>query len=425
MIRDILVIGAGVLGLSSALHIKRLNPDKSVAVIDRLPGPGQGNTAKAAGIYLNLHTTRVNYLLGDSTIDWLYHLQGDLGYQIGLHQYGYLYLLNGGRYEKLKRAIPRARGLGVEVKTYEAEELGPLIPDLTMEFGDEEAELMGLKPIAGGVLGVKCGNVDPDALAQSLEAEFTKLGGEVFYGTEAKGLTIKPKRELGLPGEPYVWQDLTVTGAETSRGTIEAETTVVAAGVWAERLLAPLGFDPLMRPKNRVIFVFDDPRLRRLRLTPGFSDVGSLPFTSIPGISVYLKADPSEGSLWLGCADDLGRRYGLEDDPQPERGLYEDDMYHALVRYLPCFEGVRPVNSWAGQRAVNMLDRTPVVAPGPGMIYVGSASGYGITKSDGLGRAVAAVYGGEEEAELYGGRRLRVGDIGIDGRNVGKETFKV
>ena len=139
MIRDILVIGAGVLGLSSALHIKRLNPEKTVAVIDRLPGPGQGNTAKAAGIYLNLHTTLVNYLMGDSTIDWLYHLQGDLGYQIGLHQYGYLYLLDEGRYEKLKRAIPRARGLGVEVKTYEAEELGRLIPDLTLEFGDEEA----------------------------------------------------------------------------------------------------------------------------------------------------------------------------------------------------------------------------------------------------------------------------------------------
>ena len=57
------------------------------------------------------------------------------------------------------------------------------------------------------------------------------------------------------------------------------------------------------------------------------------------------------------------------------------------------------------------------------MIYVGSASGYGITKSDALGWAVAAVYMGEEE--LYGGRRLRVRDIGVEGRNVGKETFKV
>ena len=85
MIRDILVIGAGVLGLSSALHLKRLNPDRAVSVIDMLPGPGQGNTAKAAGVYLDLFTTRVNHLLGDSTIEWLHHLRGDLGYALGLH----------------------------------------------------------------------------------------------------------------------------------------------------------------------------------------------------------------------------------------------------------------------------------------------------------------------------------------------------
>ena len=59
MYRDILIIGAGVIGLSSALHLKRLNPEKSVMVVDRLGGPGQGNTAKCAGIFLNLATTEL------------------------------------------------------------------------------------------------------------------------------------------------------------------------------------------------------------------------------------------------------------------------------------------------------------------------------------------------------------------------------
>jgi glycine/D-amino acid oxidase-like deaminating enzyme len=165
--------------------------------------------------------------------------------------------------------------------------------------------------------------------------------------------------------------------------------------------------------------------LNRLRDTAGFSERGLLPFTQIPEISAYLKVEPSEGSLWLGCADDFGRRYGLEDDPQPERGLYENNIYHALVRLLPCFRDVRPVNSWAGQRSVNRLDKTPVVAPAPGMIYVGSATGYGVTKCDALGRIVAAVYSGDEEAELYGGRRVRASDLGLEKRSVGRETFKV
>jgi glycine/D-amino acid oxidase-like deaminating enzyme len=425
MDRDILVIGAGVLGLSSALHLKRLNPGKRVLVIDRLGGPGQGNTAKCAGIFLNLQTTELNFGLCDSTIDWFYHLQDDLGHRLGLTRYGYLYLVDAERYRKLKGPIEEARRVGVDIETYDRGEVEKRIPDLVTELGDEEAELMGLKPVEAGILARKCGCIDADALARSLEAELLKLGGEVSYGTTAERLLIKPQRELGVPGEPFVWQDIHVAGAETSRGEIRAETTVMAAGTWSESLLAPLGFDPLMRPKNRSIFVFKDPRLQRLRDTGGFSEHGLLPFTQIPEISAYLKAEPSEGSIWLGCADDFGRRYSLEDDPQPERGLYEDNIYHALVGFLPCFRDVRPVNSWAGQRSVNGLDKTPVVAPAPGMIYVGSATGYGVTKCDALGRVVVAVYAGEEEAELYGGRRIRTADLGLERRNVGRETFKV
>ena len=425
MYRDILVIGAGVLGLSSALHLRRLNPDRSILVVDRLGGPGQGNTAKSAGIFLNLFTTELNYLLGDSTIDWLHHLEGCLGYDLRLSQHGYLYLLDAARYGKLRDAIPEARSLGVELRTFEREELGRMLPDLATEFGDEETGLMGLEPVEHGVLGVKCGSVDTDALARSLEAEFLKRGGEVSYNTSAEKLIIKPVRELGVKGEPFVWLDIRVDGAETSIGEIRAGTTVVAAGTWSERLLDPIGFDSLMRPKSRAIFVFKDPRLTRLRDAKGFSDCGILPFTQIPEISVYMRVEQTEGSVWLGCADDFGRGYGLEDDPRPERGLYEDNIYHALVRYLPCFEDVRPVNAWAGQRSFNRIDRTPVVAPAPGMIYVGSASGYGIAKCDALGRTVAAVYSGEEEAELFGGRRLRVADLGVEARNVGRERFKV
>jgi hypothetical protein len=42
-----------------------------------------------------------------------------------------------------------------------------------------------------------------------------------------------------------------------------------------------------------------------------------------------------------------------------------------------------------------------------------------------LGRVVAAVYAGEEEAELYGGRRVRASDLGLEKRSVSRETFKV
>ena len=57
------------------------------------------------------------------------------------------------------------------------------------------------------------------------------------------------------------------------------------------------------------------------------------------------------------------------------------------------------------------------------MIYVGAASGSGIMKCDSLGRIVTAFHAGEEEAELYGGRKFRVADLGITERQVERETF--
>jgi glycine/D-amino acid oxidase-like deaminating enzyme len=78
---------------------------------------------------------------------------------------------------------------------------------------------------------------------------------------------------------------------------------------------------------------------------------------------------------------------------------------------------------WAGQYAINSFDEIPIVAPAPGMIYVGAASGSGIMKCDALGRIAAALHAGEEEAELFGDRRFTVSDIGVSKRKVKPETF--
>ncbi|MCW3987448.1 MAG: FAD-binding oxidoreductase [Candidatus Bathyarchaeota archaeon] len=420
---DVLVIGAGVLGLSSAYHLKRQNPEKKIMVIDRLSGPGQGNTAKSAGGFRNVLASEKNYLLADSTIDWFFHLQNDLRYDIKLAQIGYLWLLSESRHRKLRHVFDKMLGWGIKPKVFEKGELRSLIPDVVTDLSEDE--MMGLESIDVGVMGIKCGTVDTDALARTYESEFLKLGGEVRYNTTATELILRPKNELDIPGEPFVWQDINVTGAKTNRGDIQAETTVVAAGVWSESLLDPIGFDSMMRPKKRVMFVFRDPRLQGLLDVKGFNPHNTIPLTHLPSAGVYMKPDLTEGSIWLACADSFGRRFGLEDDPQPERELYSNNVYHALVRYLPCFKDVRPVNMWAGQRAVNSYDTIPVVAPAPGMIYVGAATGNGILKCDALGRIAAALYADEEEAELFGGRLFRVSDIGIDSRNIERETFKV
>jgi FAD-dependent oxidoreductase domain-containing protein 1 len=421
---DILVIGAGVLGLSTAYHLKERNPRKKILVVDRFGGPGQGNSAKSEGGIRNMFTSETNYLLADSTIDWFVHLEEGLGYDLKLQHIGYLWLYSNKQYGHQREALKKIESKGAKLRTLDRGELERMIPSMVTEFGeDEEAELLSLEPVEFGIFGAKCGSIDADALVRSYEQEFLKLGGEITYGTEVKKLILKPVDELELPGEPFVWQEKHIVGAETTKGEIRADTTVVAAGVWSERLLDPAGLDSYMRPKKRQIFVFKDPKLEGLLKAESFNKYGTLPLTILPKASILFRPELSEGSLWLGCADDLGRAFGLEDDPQAEEDYYTNNVYHVLVKYFPCFMDVRPMNMWAGQYAINSFDGLPVVAGEEGLIYVGAASGSGIMKADALGRIAAALYADEEEAELYGGHRFRVADIGVHQRRVERETM--
>jgi len=46
-------------------------------------------------------------------------------------------------------------------------------------------------------------------------------------------------------------------------------------------------------------------------------------------------------------------------------------------------------------------------------------------KADSLGRIMDALVAGEPEAELFGGRKFRVGDLGVKHRHVEHEEFVI
>jgi glycine/D-amino acid oxidase-like deaminating enzyme len=422
---DILVIGAGVLGLSSAYYMKKRNPERNIIVIDKYSGPGQGNSAKSEGGFRNIFKSNTNFLLADSTIDFFEHLE-EKGYDLKMEKIGYLWLFSEEQYRKIENALDTLKAKGFEIIEYSSEQLKEMIPDLVTSFqDDEEADLLDLENIHIGVYGKKCGVLDADALVRAYEQEFLKLGGEVKYNTETKELILNPDEELGIPGEPFVWQKSSIIGAVINKGEILAEKTVVASGVWSEELLHPVGIDSFMRPKKRQIFAFKDPKLDGLLNIEGFNHENVLPLTILPKANILFRPELSEGSLWLACADNLGRKFELEDDPEAEEGFYTNNIYHVLVKYFPCFEDVRPMNMWAGQYAINSLDETPIITAFPGLLYIGAASGSGIMKSDSLARVLDSLEAGENEAELFGGKRFRVADLGIKNRNVEHEEFVI
>ena len=427
---DAVIIGAGILGLATAYHIKRQNPGHRILVVERLSGPGQGSTAKSAGMFRVFFYSKTNLALAHTSVEFYKHIQERGDADLDIRWVGYLWLFDAEGYEKVKAVLNAMSARGLEYKVFEAGELEEQMGLRTDLTGDEEAELMGLPNVDYGVFVPRAGAIDVDALVRFYEASFLKLGGEVIYNTEVRRLLVEPKRPLGIPGEPFIWQDAIVRGVETSSGEIRAEKVIIAAGAWSHKLLSPIGLECFFRPKKRQLFsirVAGRPELERLLWARGFNEEGCMPFTILPRPRVYLRPAPEEGAIWLSFADELGRPF--EEDPElepsPEPEFYEYGLYQVAVKYFPQLEGCRPDAAWAGYYAENPIDHQPVIFEEASVMVVGGASGSGIMKADAIGRIAAALYSGQEEAELFGGEVFKVSDLSIRERRVEPEKLVI
>jgi len=424
---DALIVGAGVIGLSTAYHIKRQNPNSRILVVDKFSAAGQGSTAKSMSAFRCLFSSPINYVLSDSSVDFYNYVQTELGVDLKLFFIGYLWLLGEDDFAELAPILKGLAAKNLKYREYEAEEIAKPL-GLTIRLrGDEEAELMGLKDIYKAILIPKAGIIDADCIVKFYEEEFLRLGGEIRYGVKVQDLMVEARQPLGIAGEPFFWQESRVSGVKTDCGIIKAKKTVLAAGAWIPQLLDNVGIECFIKPKKRQVFAVEarTSPLRHLLFTEGFNSVGCMPFTILPKPRVLIRPFPTEGVFWLSYADDFPRAFRLEDDPQPEKNFYQYGIYQVLVKYFPQFKDCRPYSAFAGLYEINTLDGHPVIFGEKDLIVVGGASGSGIMKADAIGRIAAALYNGEEYALLYGGRKFRVSDLSIKERRVEPEKLQI
>ncbi len=420
-----LVIGAGIVGLASAYHIKRVDPGASILVVDALPGPGYADTGRSAAAFRTFFYSRTNVALAASSVRFYRHVQEERGFDLGMMFVGYLFLLTGSEYERLRPVLDEMRRRGLGFRLYDAEELERMLGVRTRVAGDEEAEMMGLEDIEVGVFVEEAGVMRPERLVEFYYTELRRMGVSFLFNAEVESLVLEPRRPLGIPGEPLPWQDVRVAGARLRGGRVlrARRKVVVAAGARTYQLLDPIGVDVHSKPKKRQVFKIkaETEGLRRLLHARGFNRYGVAPFMILPR-GVYVRPAPEERSFWVGLSDNLGRPFAWEPDPQPEEKFYLYGIYPVLSKYLPQFRDARPYAAWAGFYDIS-IDSQPVIFEVADMIVAAGTSGSGIMKADAIGRIVAALYAGQEYAELYGGERIRVADLGLSRRRVEEELL--
>lgn len=388
-----IIVGAGILGLASAYHILKGDGNLDLLVIDRLQGPGRGNTARSAAAYRDMFSSPLNRALSQGSIAFYEQVQKDT--DIGLRRIGYLWLKTSDQMQESRAVLDAMAQAGVKFEILEPRELHRRLPEMRTGV------------TAQAILGRNCGILNPNLLCRFYEKRILALGGRIAYGIEVTGFATDSQTRM--------------LGVKVGDQKIIYGTEVVATGAWIRLTMSLAGLKIPVVPRKRQLFAVAAKAgpLQHLLHAEGFNDHSLLPFTIMPG-GAYLR--PSTGFFILGYANE-DQPPGLEEPPAVEPDFFQERVRPQVEPYFPCFQGAMPGYAWAGHYADHLADSHPVVNRIGGGIVVGGDSGSGIMKADALGRIAAGLYFGQDRVGLGDGRDFPVADLGLVNRRLVPEEL--
>src|SRR5437016_3655221 len=133
---EVVIVGAGVVGLSIAYHLARRGV-KDVVVFEKEAMVGTGATGRCAGGFRHQFSTEINIRLSLLSINKLQHFTEELGQPIDFHQDGYLFLLQDPRdVESFRRNVALQTGLGIPVEFIAPTDIERVLPNTELNVDD-------------------------------------------------------------------------------------------------------------------------------------------------------------------------------------------------------------------------------------------------------------------------------------------------
>jgi len=377
---DVAIVGGGVIGSAIAYFLAADSGFRgSVAVIEKDPTYETAATPRSAGGIRQQFSTPENIQMSAfgarfvKSVGEYLSVDGEAA-QLPFVEWGYLFLATPAGLEVLQRNHGQQAALGANVALLASGELQERFPWLNVE------------DLAAGCYGLANeGWTDPYGLLQAFRRKARALG-VAYLADEVVDVKRAGSRVTGV----------TLRGG----GPLACGAVVNAAGYHAHKLAAAAGIELPIRPRKRIVYVFDcrdKPAKAPLLIDP--TGVWCRPEGAnyIGGISPAEAEDPD-------CTD-------FEIDYR----LYEDVVWPTLAHRIPAFEAIKLVRAWAGHYDYNTLDQNAILGPHPevGNFYFANGfSGHGLQQSPAVGRATAEhiIHGGYRSIDLtrFGyGRVLR------------------
>ena len=224
---DVVIVGGGIVGSSIAYHLTAAGC-RNVLVIERGTSLGKGSTGKSMGGVRAQFATPVNIQMSLYSIPFYAAFEETLGYPCGYRAQGYLFMATRESHMNYLRAnLERQVALGLKTaRLVSADEIRTLYPQLR---GDD---------IVGGSYCSTDGFVDPYSAMNGFMSWAADHGARLWKNTAVTEIKVERRR---------------VTAVETTRGTVQTNTVVNAAGAWAAEIASQVGVELPVVPLRRML----------------------------------------------------------------------------------------------------------------------------------------------------------------------------
>ncbi|KQZ76150.1 GcvT family protein [Nocardioides sp. Root151] len=359
----VVVIGAGIVGNSLVHHLARLGW-RDIVQIDKgaLPNPG-GSTGHASNFIFPVdHSREITDLTLDSVRQYK---EMDVFTESG----GYEIARTEERMEELRRRMSSAKAWGIESELVGPEHVKEKIPFI------ETDEILGAfwTPSVGVVDSLRAGTI--------MREKALELGA----------LTVVPNVEV----TDLVVTDGRITAVETSGGTIETETVVVACGVWSPRIAKMAGAAiPLTPAVHQMISVGPIPQLAERP--------GEISFPIVRDMDTFCYERQHGADMEVGSYAHRAILHEPDDIPSIEQArlsptempFTQEDFDPQLEQAFDLMPDALGADGAEIRYAINGLlsltpDGAPILGETPEVKGLWSAAAVWIKEGPGVGRAVA------------------------------------
>ncbi|MCW1843641.1 FAD-dependent oxidoreductase [Prosthecomicrobium hirschii] len=338
---QIVIVGAGGHGLSTAYHLAKEHGLTDVAVLEK-GWLGGGNTAR------NTHTIRSNYIrdvsirFHDVSVKLYEQMSRELNFNILFSQRSMIDLIQSfGKLRDLRRRSLAMALHGPQYQLISVDELQRRIPAMG------SLDQVRLPPLAG-MVHPEAAMARHDAVAWSYARAADARGVEIHQHTEVTGFIRGP--------------DGAVTGVETNRGTVSADIVALATAGSTSDVARRAGISLPLVTRNLQAFVSEPVK--------PLIDV----IVNCPDVGLYLMQS-DKGEIVIGGGTDPYPSYR-----QGSHFATFEDTVASLVELFPRFKALKMLRQWGG--AIEFAyDASPIISKTdlPGLLV--STGWYGGFKS--------------------------------------------